>query len=146
MAHLLASILKDKGTEVTVVAPGTKVADCIKQMCEQNIGSLVVVDNDQIVGLFTERETVRRVYPLLNQIDLATATVADYMSPDFLTVTVQTSVEEAMTMFTNKRTRHLPVVDEAGKLAGIISIGDVTKWIIDSQQDEIDHLSGYIHS
>lgn len=145
MAHLLSSILQTKGYEVATVAPSAKVVDCISLMCDKNIGSIVVMDEGKLVGLFTERETVRRVYKALSVIDLETAVVADFMNPDFCTVTPNTSVEEAMALFTNKRTRHLPVLDN-DELKGIISIGDVTKWIIDSQQSEIEHLAGYIHS
>ena len=143
MAHLLGTILQQKGHEVCTVSPQTCVADCIKKMCELNIGSIVVMNDGKVVGLFTERETVRRVY--LDSMSLDKTPVADVMNPDFVPVTPQTTVEEAMNFFINKRTRHLPVF-ENDELKGMISIGDVTKWVIDQQQNEIDHLSGYINS
>ena len=144
MAHLLSSVLKVKGYAVATAAPDEKMFDCIQVMCDQNIGSIIILEGDKIVGLFTEREIVRRVYKNLNKINLATATVGEYMNPEVVLVKPDTAVEVAMQTFTNKRTRHLPVVDEENKLVGIISIGDVTKWIIDSQQVEINHLTGYI--
>ena len=143
MTHLLGTILTSKGHEVCTVSGDTPVTDCITKMCELNIGSIIVMDGDKVVGLFTEREAVRRIY--LKEMNLQATAVSTVMNPDFIPVTSQTTVGQAMDFFVNKRTRHLPVFED-GKLSGMISIGDVTKWIIDQQQNEIDHLSGYIHS
>ncbi|OGT31024.1 MAG: hypothetical protein A3E87_06345 [Gammaproteobacteria bacterium RIFCSPHIGHO2_12_FULL_35_23] len=142
MAHLLSSILKSKGYDVCTVSPSTSILECIIKMCDLNIGSIVVIENNKIIGLFTERETVRRVY--LKEIDLSKTPVSAVMNKDFIPVTPDTTVEEAMQIFTDKRTRHVPVTDQ-DRLIGIVSIGDVTKWLIDKQKDEINHLADYIN-
>jgi len=139
----LANILKNKGYETCKVTPETSVAECIRLMKSLNIGSVLVMDKDEIVGLFTERVAVRVIYLNLKQFNLETTAVREVMDADIVLVDPETSMEEAMELFTNKRTRHLPVLKD-GKLLGVVSIGDVTKWIIEQQRNEIDHLAGYI--
>lgn len=141
MAHSLKNILETKGYEVTKVNLDMPVAECLKLMKDLNIGSVIVMEGEAIQGLFTERAAVRNVY--LRKLDLDKTPVSEVMRTDFYTLTPLSSLEEAMTIFTEKRTRHIPIL-EKDRLCGMVSIGDVTKWIIDQQQFEIKHLSDYI--
>ena len=139
----LINILKNKGYEVTRVSMETPVAECIRLMKELNIGSVLVMDADKVAGIFTERVAVRSIYLNLKQLDLEKAPVKEVMDTDVIFVSPEATLEEAMMLFTIKRTRHLPVI-QADKVIGLVSIGDVTKWIMEQQQTEIEHLSDYI--
>ena len=140
----LISILKSKGYETSRVTPETSVAECIRLMKELNIGSVIVMQGEKVLGIFTERVAVRVIYLNLKEFDLEKTPVSEVMEKEVIFVKPETSLEEAMSLFTNKRTRHLPVVEE-NKLVGVVSIGDVTKWIIEQQKSEIEHLSDYIN-
>lgn len=139
----LIMILKNKGFEVSSVSSDTPVSECLRLMKEKNIGSIVVMDGDQIKGLFTEKAAVRALYNDIKHCILDVKPVSEAMEKELVCVTPETTVEEAMSLFTNKRTRHLPVLEE-GKLIGLVSIGDVTKWLLEQQKSEIAHLSDYI--
>ena len=142
MKHPVSVILKSKGNKVTSVTPTDSVANAIHEMNEANIGAVVVIEHNKVVGMFTERDVLRKAcFRSLD--DMKHTTIRDMMSEDLITGTPETTVEEAMRIFTEKRFRHLPIIKD-DQLVGIISSGDVTKWIMDQQQSEIDHLSDYI--
>lgn len=142
MKEHLSVILKGKGNRVCTVSPTTTVAECIQTMNKENIGAVLIVENDgQLVGMFTERDILRKLFT--KNIDIEATPVSHVMTKQLVYAKPTSTVEEAMATFTEKRFRHLPVM-ENDKLIGVISIGDITKWMIQKQQDEIKYLSDYI--
>ncbi|MDJ0910509.1 MAG: CBS domain-containing protein [Woeseiaceae bacterium] len=135
--HLLAA----KGGQVVSIAPDASVFDAIKLMADKEIGSLVVMDGDTLAGIVTERDYARKVI-LKGRSSEATA-VKDIMTPDVLTTTPDAPVDRCMAMMTDKRCRHLPVVED-GAVIGMISIGDLVQAIIADQKEEIEQLEHYI--
>lgn len=136
-------ILKTKGSNVFTASPDTQVMDALKMMDEKKIGSLIIVHNDEIKGVFTEQDFIRRV--LLKNIDSSKTLVETVMTKNVLTIKPQQTVNESMHLMTDKHIRHLPVIDE-GKLLGVISIGDCVKEVIAEQEEIIGHLEHYIQS
>lgn len=135
-------ILKSKAIkEIYNVQPATKVLDALKLMAEKAVGALLVMENNRLIGIVTERDYARKV--VLMARSSHTATVSEIMSLDMMIVNPDQSIEECMEILTEKRVRHLPVVDE-GRLIGLISIGDVVKSIITEQEHTIQHLEQYI--
>lgn len=134
-------ILTSKGTSLHSIGPDASVFDALKLMGEENIGALVVIENGEVAGVFSERDYSRKVV-LQGKTSRAT-TVAEILSRPAVTVTPDDSIEKCMELMTSGRIRHLPVVDD-GKLAGIVSIGDVVNWIIHAQGHAIRQLTGYI--
>jgi CBS domain-containing protein len=135
--HLLA----DKGSAVHTIGPDEPVIEAIRRMAEHGIGALVVVRGDEIAGIVTERDYARKIAILGRS--SADTPVADVMTAAVVAVAPTDSVETCMHLCTDSRVRHLPVVD-AGRLAGIVSIGDLVKAIIDEQSAQIEHLQRYI--
>lgn len=141
MKHV-REILKSKAIKQTyTVQPTTMVLDALKLMSEKEVGALLVLDSKRLVGIVTERDYARKV--VLMARSSHTATVSEIMSTDILTVNPDQTIDECMELLTEKRVRHLPVMDE-GRLIGLISIGDVVKNIISEQEDTIQHLEQYI--
>lgn len=134
-------LLDRKGSAVQTIAPETSVLAALRTMAELNIGALVVVEGGAVRGLLSERDYARKV--ILHGKASADTSVADIMSADVVSVTPEESVEDCMGKMTEKRVRHLPVL-EGGELVGIISIGDVVAAIIEHQKHAIEELEGYI--
>lgn len=134
-------LLEDKGGTVYTIAPEAPVLDAIRLMAERGIGALLVMRNDSLAGIVTERDYARKV--ILKGRSSRETPVSEIMTPSPTTVSPATSVDECMHLCTELRVRHLPVVDN-GRLAGIVSIGDLVKAVIDDQATEIDHLQRYI--
>jgi CBS domain-containing protein len=137
----VAQLLKIKGAVVHSVAPSTSVLECLKLFADKGIGAVLVVEGDRLVGIFTERDYARKV--VLHGKSSKDLEVQDIMTADVLWVGPERTNEECMALMTEKRVRHLPVM-EGGKLLGIISIGDLVKDIIAEQQFVIGHLERYI--
>lgn len=135
--HLLGS----KGDTLYSIAPDAPVLEAIKRMAEHRIGALLVMRGEQLLGVVSERDYARKV--ILQGRSSAQTHVADIMRDDPLTVGPQTDVLDCMRLCTDSRVRHLPVLD-AGKVIGIISIGDLVKAVIDAQAEQIEHLERYI--
>jgi CBS domain-containing protein len=133
--------LQEKGSETWSVAPNTSVFDALKLMAEKNIGALVVLEQERIAGIFSERDYARKVI-LKGKASKETA-VSEIMSTEVSFVRPGQTVEECMALFTDKRIRHLPVV-ESERLVGMISIGDVVKAIISDREFMIKQLENYI--
>jgi len=141
MKHV-RDILKSKNIKQTyTVHPSTKVLEALQLMSDKGVGALLVVDNKRLVGIVTERDYARKV--VLMARSSQTATVSEIMSSEILTVNPDQTIDECMELLTEKRVRHLPVMDE-GRLIGVISIGDVVKNIISEQENTIQHLEQYI--
>lgn len=134
-------ILKRKGTEIWSIHPESKVFDALKLMAEKEIGALLVIEDDNVVGIFSERDYARKVV-LLGR-SSKEIPVKEIMSSRVFYVEPQQDVGECMALMTSKKIRHLPVLDN-GKLVGIISIGDVVKAIIGEKEYMIDQLIHYI--
>ena len=137
----VAQLLKVKGTRVHSIAPSASVLDCLKLFAEKSIGAALVMEGDRLVGIFTERDQARKV--ALQDTSSRDRTVRDVMTTDVLWVGPDRTNEECMALMTEKRIRHLPVM-EGGKVIGIISIGDLVKDIIAEQQFVIEQLEHYI--
>jgi CBS domain-containing protein len=137
----IASVLRGKGREVFSVAPSTCVYDALEIMADKEIGALLVVENGRPVGLVSERDYARKV--ILQGRHSKDTAVSEIMSSDLVSVTPRDTVEECMRLMTEHRVRHLPVLHN-GEVVGMVSLGDLVKWIIDSQEAEIRQLHAYI--
>jgi CBS domain-containing protein len=139
----VADIITRKGVSAIAVSPDTPVLDALQIMAEKNIGSVLIMDGGEYVGIMTERDYSRKV--ILKGKNSHDTKVAEIMSTDLPPVTPGDSVEHCMQLMTEKNIRYLPVFENE-MLAGIISMSDVVKQTILSQQETINHLDSYIHS
>jgi CBS domain-containing protein len=137
----LSEILAEKGNEILRIEADASVFEAVKRMVEANVGSLLVTEGGKITGIVTERDYLRRV-ALEGRTDKETA-VREIMSSPLIVVTPQTSIDECMALMTDRRIRHLPVVD-GGEVMGVVSIGDVVKFKSTQQSFEIQYLTDYI--
>lgn len=138
----VASILAEKGSVVYTLSEGGSVMDAILRLREHKVGAMVVVDGDSsILGILSERDVVRAIAE--RGAASLSEKVSDLMTRDVVTCRKETSVSELMDQMTKGRFRHLPVV-ENGKLAGLISIGDVVKRRIAEVEQEAEHIKSYI--
>ena len=138
----VGDIIKKKGNHVWSVTPGTTVYDTLKLMAEHGIGAVVVLEEGRLVGIFSERDYARQV--ILKGRTSKDTPVRDVMVSRVVFVRPEQSIEECMALMTDKRVRHLPVI-EGKKIIGIVSIGDLVKSIIGNQKFVIDQLEHYIH-
>ncbi|RWY50210.1 CBS domain-containing protein [Mucilaginibacter gilvus] len=136
-------ILARKGSAVIAVPADTTVLNVLKLMAEKNIGSVVVTDNGQYIGLVTERDYARKIILMGKHSDETTA--GDIISTNLPHVTPKSSVESCMIIMSENNIRYLPVFDDSEDLCGIISINDVVYETIHSQQETIEQLHSYIH-
>ena len=134
-------LLAQKGRSLWIIEPNATVLDAVAKMAEKDIGSLVVMDGEKLVGIITERHYSRNV--ILKGKASPTTLVRDIMERNVIYVRPEHSVERCMALMTDKRVRHLPVLDGT-KVIGIISIGDLLKFIISKQEFVIDQLEHYI--
>lgn len=141
MTMTVRQILEQKGGGAYSVTPDVSVFDALAVMAKHDIGAVLVVQNDRLTGIFTERDYARKL--VLKGLNSRDATVGELMTPNVCTVTPSHTVDEVMNIMTENRFRHLPVV-ERGKIVGIVTIGDVVKSIIVQQEMTINHLSNYI--
>jgi CBS domain-containing protein len=142
MQTSVGALLKLKGGTVITTPTKTTIFDAVKIMEEGHIGSLPVVDSaGRIVGILTERDCMRKV--LLKELNLRTVIVDEVMSSPVVTVPATEIVDSCMKIMTEKRLRHLPVMDH-GTLAGLISIGDVVKFLCSEREQDIENLEKYI--
>ena len=137
----VAHILKTKGSAVSSVNPSIMVRDALRIMAEKNIGAIVVMENDKLVGIFSERDYARKI--ILKDKSSKTTPISEIMTGDLITITPNTNIDDCMVIMTEKHIRHLPVL-EGEKLVGVISIGDLVKFIIEDQKIRIQNLESYI--
>jgi len=140
--EFVSQLLAAKGHDVWSVTPDATVLDALQLMADRKIGALLVLENDGLVGVFSERDYARKVI-LMGKSSKDTP-VSDIMSTKFVCVAPDQSTKECMSLMTDKRTRHLPVTD-GDRLVGIISIGDVVKALIADREEVIEHLEQYIN-
>jgi CBS domain-containing protein len=139
----VSQLLQIKGGNVWSVTPESSVYDALKLMAEKNVGALLVMSGDALRGIMSERDYARKVILLgKSSHDIA---VRDIMSDKVICVGPKQTVDECMALMSNKRIRHLPVLDR-GKVVGMLSIGDLVKEVIADQQMTIQQLESYIHS
>ena len=139
---LIVTVLRAKGDFVATIPPAATVRDLLDLLAEQRIGAVVVTADDAIAGIVSERDVVRRLAD--DGGALLDRQVAEIMTVDVVTCTKETSVEDLARTMTERRIRHVPVVNADGALAGIVSIGDVVKSRISELEGERDDLVGYI--
>jgi CBS domain-containing protein len=139
--NALSEILEGKGSEVYEIDGGASVYQAVERMVDLNVGSLLVTEEGEVAGIVTERDYLRRV-ALAGRTDRETE-VREIMSMPLVVVTPETTVEECMALMTERRIRHLPVVDD-GRVVGMISIGDLVKFTSRQQTFEIQYLTSYI--
>jgi len=140
--HTAAEILRTKGNQVWSIAPDVAIIEALRTMAEKSIGALLVMENDKLVGIVTERDYARKV--ALEDRSSRQSLVREIMSTRVVCVSPEQSVHECMALMSDKRARHLPVLDHK-ELIGVISIGDLVKAIIAEQQFEIQQLQYYIN-
>ncbi|MEI7734070.1 MAG: CBS domain-containing protein [Ferruginibacter sp.] len=139
----VSNILKRKGNNVITISPEITVLDAIKEMAEKNIGSIVVMEHGEYIGLVTERDYARKV--VLKGKSSTSTYVKEIMTTGLPRITPDNSIDTCMQIMSENNIRYLPVF-ENDQLAGIISINDVIKETILTQKDMIEHLQNYIHS
>jgi CBS domain-containing protein len=141
IAGSVGAILAHKGSAVWSIAPDAMIFDAIQLMADKNVGALPVVDNGQLVGMISERDYTRKVS--LKGKSSKDTPVREIMTPEVVTVNAADTISECMRVMTDSHIRHLPVMEE-GKMVGLVSLGDLVKWIISAQAATIDALEKYI--
>jgi CBS domain-containing protein len=136
-------VLRDKGERVQTISSSRCVMEAINQMNQHKIGALVVVDDERIVGMFTERDVLRRVVADARRPD--EILVGEVMTREVVCCPAAADLDEVSTIMKDRRIRHLPVCDEQGQLLGLISIGDINAQHASHQQATIHYLSDYIY-
>jgi len=136
-------VMRGKGSRIYSVAPDTTVFDTLKLMAEKEIGAVLVFQNEQMVGIFSERDYARQV--ILKGKASKDTPVSEVMTARVAYVRPEQTVDDCMALMTDKRIRHLPVL-EGGKVTGVLSIGDVVKAVISEKQFLIEQLENYISS
>jgi CBS domain-containing protein len=134
-------ILSIKGNNAWGISPEATVFDAIEMMASRNVGALLVIEGDKLVGIISERDYTRKV-ALKGKSSKQTA-VREILSGQVISATPQHTVEDCMRLMTEHRIRHLPVLQE-GKILGVVSIGDLVNWIISAQSSTIQQLQTYI--
>jgi len=135
-------LLRQKGGDIYSLPSDASVYSAIEMMADKRVGALLVVDDGKLVGIVSERDYARKV--ILQGKSSKDTFVREIMTPNPVSITCDTSVEEAMRLMTENRFRHLPVINSEGKISGVLSIGDLVNWIVTSQDDTIAHLEHYI--
>jgi len=138
---LVKHLLDSKGHDVISVASDLSVFDAIKLMADKLVGSLIVMDDEELRGIVTERDYARKV--IIKGRSSESTSVSEIMSTDVLTTSSSQTVNQCMELMTERRIRHLPVVED-DRVIGMISIGDLVQAIIADQQEEIEQLESYI--
>ncbi|HSF85129.1 MAG TPA: CBS domain-containing protein [Acidimicrobiia bacterium] len=144
MATTVAHLLAAKGRDIWSVSPDDTVFKALEDMAEKGVGAMVVLDGDgNLAGIMSERDYARKVV-LVDRVSRET-TVSEIMTPEVHCVSLHSTVEECMSMMTDRRIRHLPVLDE-GNVVGVVSIGDIVKAVMRDQRQLIEQLEQYITS
>ena len=144
MKTAIALLLSRKGSNVYSVPATASVADAVRVMNSHKIGSVIVTESGRLIGIFTERDVLTRIIAAERQ--PAKTAVGDVMTLTPVTISPHASIEELMSVITERRVRHIPVVEEgSSNVLGMVSIGDVLRWLVDSHRMEADQLRQYIH-
>lgn len=137
------NIIQNKPSSIFSVNPETSVLDALQVMMDKNISALLVMDGSELKGIFTERDYARKI--ILQGKSSKETLIKDVMTADLETIKINSSIDHCMQIMTERHIRHLPIV-ENGKVAGMISIGDLVKFVIEDQKQTIEQLQSYISS
>ena len=137
------NIAQNKSNEIYSVNPSTSVLDALQLMMDKNISALLVMENAQLKGIFTERDYARKI--ILQGKSSKQTLIQEVMTANLETIKLNSSIDQCMQIMTDKHIRHLPIVED-GKVAGMISIGDLVKFVIEDQKQTIEQLQSYISS
>jgi CBS domain-containing protein len=137
----ISALLAGKGRALRTVPVSVTIAEAVREMNQHRIGSVLVMDGERLAGIFTERDVLTRV--ISAELDPKTTPITKVMSANVLTITPEATVQEVMDIFAEKRCRHLPVMND-GRLEGLISIGDVSRWVANAHRAEAESLRQYI--
>jgi CBS domain-containing protein len=140
--NVLAEILEEKGHDVLKIDGDATVLDAVRRMVEANVGSLLVTEGDDVAGIVTERDYLRRAALVAERADNETR-VREIMTSPLVVATPDTPIDECMALMTDRRIRHVPVVDGAA-VVGLVSIGDLVKFKAAQQSFELQYLTDYI--
>src|SRR6266481_2825941 len=141
LSDRISSVLNRKGREIWSVTPEQTVYEAIERMSDTGVGALLVISEDKLVGIISERDYARRV--ILKGRSSKDTQVKEIMTSPVIHVTPHQTLDDCMTIMTNQHVRHLPVM-EGEHLLGVVSIGDLVKWIITEQEETIQQLEHYI--
>ena len=143
LVDTVRSVIKQKGQDIWFVSPNVWVYDAIETMAEKHVGALLVIAEGKLVGVISERDYTRKV--ILQGKSSKQTQVKEIMTSPVIFAVPEHTVEDCMRIMTEKHIRHLPVVED-GNILGVVSIGDLVKWMISAQQQTISHLHNYITS
>lgn len=136
-------ILQNKSNAIYSVSAGTSVLDALKVMMDKNISALLVMEGSDLKGIFTERDYARKI--ILQGKSSKETLISEVMTAQLETVGMNSTIDECMQIMTTRHIRHLPIVED-GKVGGMISIGDLVKFVIEDQKQTIEQLQSYISS
>jgi CBS domain-containing protein len=139
--NFISTILKTKSSNILTVTPDTSTYDALQIMADNNVGALLVVKGENLVGIFSERDYARKV--VLKGKTSRDTKVSEMMTTNVLYIGPNCTIDECMALMTKKRIRHIPVMED-NKLIGVVSIGDVVKQIISEHESTIQQLENYI--
>jgi CBS domain-containing protein len=143
MNATIGTLLEFKGSHIYSVPPTTPVMEAVLEMNRHNIGSIAVIEGSRLVGMFTARDVMHKVVPA--QLDARITPVSQVMHSDYPALTKEMTIDDAMELFDTHNFRHLPIV-EAGRIIGILSIGDLSRWCATANRAEAESLKNYIHT
>jgi len=143
MNATIGTLLEFKGSHIYSVPPSTPVMEAVLEMNRHNIGSIAVIEGSRLVGMFTARDVMHKVVP--PALDARVTPVSQVMHSDYPMLTREMSIEDAMEMFDTHHFRHLPIMEE-GRIIGILSIGDLSRWCATANRAEAESLKNYIHT
>lgn len=135
-------ILREKDSTVVTIQPEAEVLEAVRKMNQHRIGALVVIQDGQIVGMFTERDVLRLVGALR---DLSHLHIRDVMTRDVVVTHANTDLDEVQELMKTRRVRHIPVLDHHAALAGLVSMGDLNAWCVGHQARQLESLNDYIY-
>jgi len=141
MFGFVSSVLAEKGRQVYTTTKSATVSEAVAEMNEKGVGALLVMDGARPVGIFTERDVLVRIVDA--DMDPALTRVGQVMTPNPLTIRPDMHLDQAMSLMTERRHRHLPVIED-GELVGMLSIGDIMRWMTLHQEDHIRQMTEYI--